>query len=57
MRTMSIEEAQDALEHIFDIFADGRETEIVLTREGNPVAKLVPPDGNLVTETEDVQHT
>ena len=53
MRTMSIEEAQDALEYIFDFFADDRETEIVLTRDGYPIAKLIPPDLHEVTDTED----
>ena len=56
MRTMSIEEAQDALEHIFDIFADGRETEIVLTREGKPAAKLIPPDRDPMGETDSGHH-
>jgi len=40
---IDIEIAADILEDLLDVLANGEMTSIVLTREGKPAAKLVPP--------------
>jgi antitoxin (DNA-binding transcriptional repressor) of toxin-antitoxin stability system len=46
---IDIEIAADILEDLMDALANGEMTSIVLTREGRPAAKLVPPSSGLAT--------
>jgi len=44
MITFNMLEAKSSLSRLVDAIDQGREKEIVIARNGKPVAKLVPPD-------------